>query len=80
MSPREISSGSYVMPYDGGSGENRMAAPTGYLRDYWMGRYHGFITAPATEAAELISVPDQGAGSHGAKPYDGPPRPDIRLR
>jgi len=80
MSPREISTGSYVMPYDGGSGENRMAAPTGFLRDYWMGRYHGFICAPAVQAAELISVPMQDAGSHGAKPYSGPPRPDIRLR
>ena len=80
MSAREISLGSYVMPYDGGAGKGRMAAPADWLRDYWMGRYHGFITAPTTTEASLISVPKLEGGPYGAKPYSGPPRPEIRVQ
>jgi hypothetical protein len=51
--------------------------PTGFLRDYWMGRYYGFIKAPATNKPELISVNPSKISNIGAKPYDGPGRPVL---
>jgi hypothetical protein len=51
--------------------------PTGFLRDYWMGRYHGMIEAPSTDAKDLISVPGGSKGNQGAKLYDGPGRPKL---
>ena len=82
MSPRETSvkrGSRNALPYDGGAGGRRVMEPTGFLRDYWMGRYHGFITAPTVKDSELISVPELEGGPFGAKPYDGPGRPDIKL-
>jgi len=82
MSPRETSvkGGSRnALPYDGGAGGRVIAEPTGFLRDYWMGRYHGFISAPKTSEPELVSVPLLKGGALGAKPYDGPVRPEIKL-
>ncbi len=62
---------------DGGSSGNRVMEPTGFLRDYWMGRYHGFIEAPATDDPKLISV-KRNRGIHlGAAPYNGPERPKL---
>ncbi|MBN1479688.1 hypothetical protein JXA70_05410 [candidate division KSB1 bacterium] len=81
MSPREtaVKRGSRnALPYDGGSGGRRVIEPTGFLRDYWMGRYHGFIKAPTVTDSELISVPEL-TGTCGAEPYNGPARPEIRL-
>jgi hypothetical protein len=51
--------------------------PTGFLRDYWMARYHGFIQAPSTSKPELISVNPSKYGHIVAKPYDGPGRPVL---
>ena len=51
--------------------------PTGFLRDYWMGRYHGLIEAPATDDPELISVEPRTGESFGAEPYSGPDRPTF---
>jgi hypothetical protein len=62
---------------DGGSNGNRVMEPTGFLRDYWMGRYHGFIEAPTTKDPNLISV-KRNRGIHiGAAPYNGSKRPNL---
>jgi hypothetical protein len=74
LSPRE-SSDPIVM--DGGGNGRVVREPTEYLRDYWMGRYFGFIQAPSTDDPELISVKPTGSNNQGAKPYDGPPRPVL---
>ena len=80
FSPRETcaktSSQSATFP-DGGANGNVIKEPTGFLRDYWMGRYHGFIQAPVTTDPELISVTEQSSGPKGAKPYDGPGMPEF---
>lgn len=78
ISPRETESdwGSRsALRYDGGSGGRGVTPPIGWLEDYWMGRYHGFIEAPTTSESSLISVPNRKHDGVGAKPYDGPPRP-----
>jgi len=62
---------------DGGTGGNVVREPTEFVRDYWMGRYHGFILAPVTTDADLTSVEPVKPGILGAKPYDGPKRPDL---
>ena len=83
MSPRETSvrrGSRNALPYDGGVGGRRVMEPTGFLRDYWMGRFHGFITAPNSENPELICIEETAGGSFGAKPYNGPDRPEIKLQ
>ena len=62
---------------DGGNSGARMLEPSGFLRDYWMGRYYGMIEAPETTDPELISVERRENYYPGAKPWDGPPRPDV---
>jgi hypothetical protein len=82
MSPRETSvkgGTRNALPYDGGSGGRVIAAPADFIRDYWMGRYHGFIQPPSSQDPNLISVPDSGGPSLGAPPYEGPQRPDDLL-
>jgi hypothetical protein len=82
MSPRETSvkrGSRNALRYDGNAGGRRVNEPTGFLRDYWMGRYHGFIQAPSVDDADLISVPSRPGEQLGAKPYDGPERPKIKL-
>jgi hypothetical protein len=82
ISPRELASnwGSRSsIHYDGGSGGSTITPPAGWLEDYWMGRYYGMIAAPTTTDAELLTVPKSEGKSKGAKPYDGPPRPEIGL-
>jgi len=74
FSPRESSSPTVL---DGGVNGNVVKEPTEFLRDYWMGRYHGFIKAPATLDPELISVNQSESRHLGAKPYDGPGRPVL---
>jgi hypothetical protein len=41
-----------------------------------MGRYYGFIQAPATADPALLTVGPSPHLPHGAKPYDGPSRPE----
>ncbi len=60
---------------DGGSGGGAVVDPSGWLETYWMGRYYGFIDAPATDNPERTTVKKRGL-QLGAKPYDGPPRPE----
>jgi hypothetical protein len=62
---------------DGGSNGNIVREPTAFLRDYWMARYHGFILAPEVKEPEWITVSPSGKRIQGAKPYDGPQRPDF---
>jgi hypothetical protein len=51
-----------------------MTPPIGWLEDYWMGRYYGFIEAPTTNVSELPPVQSRAA-SRGAASYNGSPRP-----
>ncbi len=80
LSPREtsVSRGSRNgYGYDGGVGGRRVMEPSGFLRDYWMGRYHGFIQAPTTDDKDLLSVKPRKGQKFGAAPYKGEPRPKI---
>ena len=77
ISPREssVKRGSRnAYQYDGGVNGRRVMEPTGFLRDYWLGRYHGIIEAPSAYEEDLISVSPR-EGNFGAPPYDGPGRP-----
>lgn len=49
--------------------------PTPWLESYWMGRYYGFIEAPATDDPALLRVEDTPLRTLGAEPYVGTPRP-----
>jgi len=64
-----------ALGHDGGSGGHVMTPPIGWLEDYWMGRYYGFIEAPTAQDSEMRSIQPRAAGRRGALPYDGPPRP-----
>ena len=80
FSPRETSvktsSRNATFP-DGGANGKVIKEPTGYLRDYWMGRYYGFIQAPSTNEPNLITITEPSTGPKGAKPYDGPGIPEF---
>ncbi|HQH52579.1 MAG TPA: hypothetical protein PKY01_09145 [Candidatus Hydrogenedentes bacterium] len=65
------------MQLDGTLEGKVVADPGGWLDAYWMGRYYGMITAPRTDDTSLTTVPDRGLHL-GAKPYAGPPRPQLR--
>jgi hypothetical protein len=80
ISPREscvLRGSRRAIVLDGGVGGRRVMEPTGFLRDYWMARYHGLITAPETTDPELISVKSREGKGFGAAAYDGPGRPDF---
>ena len=64
-----------ALEYDGSGGGHSVTPPIGWLEDYWMGRYYGFIEPPMTQTPELTTVPPRTLGRKGAAPYDGPPRP-----
>jgi hypothetical protein len=82
ISPRETEAkwGSRpALQYDGGENGNGMTPPIGWLMDYWMGRYYGFITAPETKnSRDLVLDPTLAPHGTGAEPYAGPPRPIAR--
>ncbi len=78
ISPRESESkwGSRsALQYDGGENSQGVTPPIGWLEDYWMGRYYGFIEAPKTNDPEANSLPARAMKPHGAAPYSGPARP-----
>ncbi|QGY47296.1 hypothetical protein GM418_27610 [Maribellus comscasis] len=80
ISPREMSvtrASRSPIDLDGGSNGRRVMEPVGFLRDYWMGRYHGFIEAPTATDSEFISVKRNREIQKGAKPYKGEQRPEI---
>lgn len=64
-----------LLQYDGGENCRGVTPPIGWLKDYWMGRYYGFIAAPKTQDEKLTSVQPRAAKPRGAAPYAGPPHP-----
>jgi len=78
MSPRETGpewGSRSALEYDGGENGHGVTPPIGWLEDYWMGRYYGFIEAPKTQDPELTSAQPRAKKPRGAAPYNGPPRP-----
>lgn len=76
ISPRETSvkrGSRRAIVLDGGRNGTRVMEPVGFIRDYWMGRYHGFILPPKTTELKLIQAENPGT-SKGAAPYNGPDR------
>jgi len=81
ISPRESDAkmGSRsALEYDGGEGGRGVTPPIGWLEDYWMGRYYGFISAPATHESILASSARRGSDllrrkrlSHRFRTYPG---------
>ncbi|MSU36239.1 MAG: hypothetical protein EXS36_14315 [Pedosphaera sp.] len=65
----------WLMQADGGAGGNDVIEPGAWLLAYWMGRYHGFIGAPAVTDPKLLTVEHSDNRELGAKPYTGPARP-----
>ena len=55
--------------------------PSGWLEDYWMGRYYGFILPPdpSTDPEALTLGPPVDDPRKRDTPYDGPPRPPINM-
>lgn len=64
-----------ALEYDGGDGGHSVTPPIGWLEDYWMGRYYGFIEPPKAQNAELITVKPRSLARKVAAPYAGPARP-----
>jgi hypothetical protein len=62
---------------DGSSNGKKIIEPTGYLRDYWKGRYYGFILAPNVTDPDLLYTETSDKTYPGAMPYKGPVRPDF---
>ncbi len=79
ISPRESEAkwGSRsALQYDGGEGGHGVTPPIGWLEDYWMGRYYGFIEAPKTTDPALTTISARSDRTRRvAAPYQGPPRP-----
>jgi hypothetical protein len=67
----------WTMQEDGGTGGRDVAEPGGWLLAYWMGRYHGYITAPVTSDPRLATATPDDVPAGGARPYEGPPRPPV---
>jgi hypothetical protein len=82
ISPRESEAKWSVrsaLQYDGGADGRTVTPPTGWLEDYWMGRYYGFIEAPKAQVAASSSLQPHAATRRGAAPYDGPQRPEAGV-
>ncbi|WP_209329307.1 hypothetical protein [Lunatimonas salinarum] len=80
ISPREksVTRGSRrAIVLDGGVNSKRIMEPVGFLRDYWMGRYYGFIKAPETSEEALLKADNTQMKGQGAKPYSGSNRPHF---
>jgi hypothetical protein len=78
ISPRETEAkwGSRpAMQYDGGEDGKGVTPPIGWLMDYWMGRYYGFIEAPDPADDKATEMSSATPITTGAAPYSGPPRP-----
>lgn len=80
FSPRErepMRWDAWTMTADGGSDGRDMVEPSGWLVAYWMGRFHGFITGPERDVSVDVQIPMQRGSLPGARPYDGPLRPEL---
>jgi hypothetical protein len=66
-----------AIEYDRFDGSRRVTPAVGWLEDYWMGRYYGFILPPDTKDRALTTIPDAPMVNRGAAPYAGPPRPKL---
>ena len=80
FSPRErepMRWDAWTMQMDGGSNGNDVVEPSSWLLAYWMGRYYGMIEAPRGRAASLQPLDIKPSRRSGAKPYDGPQRPEL---
>ena len=80
FSPREhqpMRWDAWTMQEDGGAGGRDVAEPGGWLLAYWMGRYHGYITAPQTKEPALVGARPEEIPAGGARRYEGPPRPLV---
>jgi hypothetical protein len=78
ISPRESGAeweSRSALEYDGGANGHTVTPPIGWLEDYWMGRYYGFIEAPKAQDDAFTSLAPRTVAQRGAAPYDGPPRP-----
>ncbi len=64
------------MRLDGGNGGMSVSDPSAFLDAYWMARYYGMILAPEVKDDRLLTVEKRGR-QLGAKPYGGPPRPNV---
>jgi hypothetical protein len=64
-----------TLQMDGGEGGRGVTPPTGWLLDYWMGRYFGLLEAPKVTTPSLTSISPRNDKPKGAAPYAGPPRP-----
>jgi hypothetical protein len=81
ISPRESSAeweSRSALDYDGGNGGRVVMPPIGWLEDYWMGRYYGFIKGPETKDREALEIAPRANPPKGAAPYNGPARPDTK--
>jgi hypothetical protein len=67
-----------ALQYDGGEESKAVTPPIGWLEDYWMGRYYGFIQAPQTNDPGLTAIPPSSDSQQHAAPYSGPPRPKAK--
>lgn len=63
----------WTMKADGGTGGNDVVEPGPWLLAYWMGRYYGFVGAPAEGA--LVELRESEVPAGGARAYEGPGRP-----
>jgi len=80
FSPRErepMRWDAWTLQADGGSDGHDVVEPSSWLLAYWMGRYYGFIAAPTTTDPALLTVKHSLHPELGAKPYEGPPRPEV---
>jgi hypothetical protein len=79
LSPRELDAkwGSRTsVALDGGQSSRGVTPGIGWMEDYWMGRYYGFILPPDAQDSTLLEVNDSEIPTGGALPYSGPARPD----
>ena len=60
---------------------HQVMEPTGWLEDYWMGRYYGFILPPDpnTDPEATTLGPPTDDPKKRDTPYAGPPRPPINM-
>jgi hypothetical protein len=77
VGPKRVNRDWTVLDIDGKG--NGVTDPSCWLEQYWMGRYFGFIAAPTVTDPDLLTVPKRGL-QLGAKPYDGPPRPQLPIK